>query len=130
MIKGRVKNIGKLKHSVANWDKDVQKETKSFIYKLGLEARKRAIMVAPVYSGDTIRNILVSQANNNLVLVVANNTTPRKGGFNLQKWMHESPLARSHIKSGSPTFMKDAMLSLQASLKGKLKSLAVKLKLK
>lgn len=68
--------------------------------------------IAPYYSGATFRNITLRRGDDESESVIfARNPVAGDGhrrnikNFNLIRWMHTSPRAKSHIRSGEPQFM-------------------------
>lgn len=82
------------------------------ITEIGEAGRDYARSISPYYSGRTFRNIKFRRKESDTqVVIVAQNPTASDGhrrtikNFNLVRWMHQSPLAKDHIKSGNPRFM-------------------------
>lgn len=101
-------------------EKDLEKEGALSAHDLGDMGKQYARSIAPYYSGDTFRNIVLKRGKTTTEAIVqAQNPTYSdghkrgarstkyftRGRFNLVKWMHESPRAQSHIHSGKPKFM-------------------------
>ena len=76
------------------------------IKEIGELGKSYAKARAPYFSGKTFDNIILRMITGPEVIIQARNSTAgRADGFNLPRWMHTSPRARSHIGSGDPKFM-------------------------
>jgi len=67
-----------------------------------------AASIAPRDTGKTVQGIVRRKGKAVEWQIVAQNMHPhasRLGNFNLPYWMHNSPNAKDHIKSGDPKFM-------------------------
>lgn len=98
-----LKKLNRLRHKFI-------REGKLSVQDAGELGKQRARLEAPYYSGKTFRLIkLMKGSSENEAIIMAQNPTPNKtwggGKFNLVRWMHESPKADDHIKSGNPRFM-------------------------
>jgi len=86
---------------------------------VGEMGKARARLLAPKYSGKTFQGISLFGPQGGEFKIVAKNPTASdgwsrgagsapyrtRGKFNLVKWMHESPSAAAHIKTGDHQFM-------------------------
>lgn len=84
----------------------LREQGKLSVQELGELGKSYARSKAPYWSGKTFRNIILRKVDGNEVIIQARNSTAQRAdGFNLPRWMHTSPKARNHIKSGDPQFM-------------------------
>lgn len=72
---------------------------------LGERGKWYAKTIAPKYTGKTADFIIARHGKKQSTVIARNPTAGRSDGFALVRWMHESPRAQSHIRTGEPTFM-------------------------
>ena len=95
-----------LKKRLRSWDRKLSQFTTSELLKLAIAGRSYAISLAPEDTGATINNTLAYMgADKKSASITAFNTVNRGDGFSLPVWMHTSPNALRHIRSGDPRFM-------------------------
>lgn len=91
-------------------ERDILKGADESLETVGDAGKQFARSKAPYLSGQTFRKIKLLRGDGMEVKIVATNILhdghKRKfARFDLTRWMHQSPRARSHIKSGDPKFM-------------------------
>lgn len=89
-----------------------------------LDARRFAKAIAPVQSGKTMRAISFQSQRSTLsgTLVGREGHRDKTWGneeFRLTEWMHTSPRALSHIKSGEPRFIYETTNDLRRKINSK-----------
>jgi hypothetical protein len=87
----------------------IQQDGEATVLQLARLGRNFAKDIAPKYTGKTISLIKVKtkKLNNGATAQIQaqNSTAGRADGFNLVRWMHTSPRAAKHIKTGDEKFM-------------------------
>ena len=85
---------------------EMKQESANAAHLIADKGKNYARTIAPYWHGDTFRNIrLLRPSGDEAIIQARNPTASRADGFNLVRWMHESPRARQHITSGDPHFM-------------------------
>lgn len=74
---------------------------------LAIKGKWYAKSIAPKWSGKTSDYIIMrsSPATKSATIIAKNSTANRKDGFNLVRWLHESPSAQGHLRKGTAKFM-------------------------
>jgi hypothetical protein len=102
-------------------------QAQSSVQELGELGKQYARARAPYYSGATFRNIVLMRGKGKYeARILAKNPTANDGhsrriaNFNLVRWMHQSPKAEHHIKSGDRQFMYSTRRYLSATGKARV----------
>ena len=99
---------------------------KAAIDKMAKAGLKKAQSIVPVYTGDTFRAIkIVPRRDRNgdpysaieAVNILDDGHVRSIANFDLVRWMHESPKAKKHIKTGEPKFMDKTATYLRSNKK-------------
>lgn len=105
-------DVSKASRKLFSLERKMQTAANAGIKEVGELGKFYAHSIAPYYSGATFRNITLRRGDDESESVIfARNPVAGDGhkrnikNFNLIRWMHTSPRARGHIRSGEPQFM-------------------------
>lgn len=123
-------NKQKAERKLAAAVKGFKDEGNLALSEIGEAGKQYARSIAPYDTGKVFQNIIkrVSKTEMNASVVARNPINqypgePRKRNiakFNLVRWMHTSPKATSHIRSGDPRFMYTTRAYLSGIAPGKV----------